>query len=132
MKVLVVLSYKTLCNPMDCSQPGSSVNGILQAKILEGVAISFSRDLPKPGTEHGSPILQADYLPTKPPGKSTCIQLISTSTIHQFKKQSKHFFKVSVLICSTVCINRLINPHKNYWGSSVIFDSIKGVLRPKV
>ena len=33
----------TLCNPMDCSLPGSSVHGILQARILEWVAISFSR-----------------------------------------------------------------------------------------
>ena len=33
----------TLCNPMDCSPPGSSVNGILQAKILQWVAIPFSR-----------------------------------------------------------------------------------------
>ena len=33
----------TLCDPMDCSPPGSSVYGILQARILEGVAISFSR-----------------------------------------------------------------------------------------
>ena len=33
----------TLCNPMDCSPPGSSVHGILQARILEWVAISFSR-----------------------------------------------------------------------------------------
>ena len=32
----------TLCNPMDCSLPGSSVHGILQARILEWVAISFS------------------------------------------------------------------------------------------
>ena len=32
----------TLCDPMDCSPPGSSVNGILQARILEWVAISFS------------------------------------------------------------------------------------------
>ena len=32
-----------LCNPMDCSQPGSSVHGILQARILERVAISSSR-----------------------------------------------------------------------------------------
>ena len=31
------------CDPMDCSLPGSSVPGILQAKILEWVAISFSR-----------------------------------------------------------------------------------------
>ena len=33
----------TLCNPMDCNPPGSSVHGILQARILEWVAISFSR-----------------------------------------------------------------------------------------
>ena len=33
----------TLCNPMDCSLPGTSVNGIFQARILEGVAISNSR-----------------------------------------------------------------------------------------
>ena len=33
-----------LCNPMDCSPPGSSVHGILQARILECVAISFSSD----------------------------------------------------------------------------------------
>ena len=33
----------TLCNPMDCSPPGSSVHGISQARILEWVAISFSR-----------------------------------------------------------------------------------------
>ena len=32
----------TLCDPMDCSLPGSSVHGIFQAKVLEWVAISFS------------------------------------------------------------------------------------------
>ena len=36
-------SCPTLCDPMDCSLPGSSVHGILQARILEWVAISFSR-----------------------------------------------------------------------------------------
>ena len=33
----------TLCNPMDCSLPGSSVYGIFQAIVLEWIAISFSR-----------------------------------------------------------------------------------------
>ena len=42
MKVLVTQMCLTLCNPMDCSPPGSSVHGILQARILEWVAISFS------------------------------------------------------------------------------------------
>ena len=39
------------CDSMDCSPPGSSVRGISQARILESVAISSSRDLPHPGIE---------------------------------------------------------------------------------
>ena len=39
----VAKSCPTLCHPMDCSPPGSAVHGILQARILEWVAISFSR-----------------------------------------------------------------------------------------
>ena len=38
----------TLCNPMDCSPPGSSVHGILQARVLEWAAISFSRGSSRP------------------------------------------------------------------------------------
>ena len=40
---LVAQSCTTLCNPIDCSPPGSSVHGILQARILEWVAIPSSR-----------------------------------------------------------------------------------------
>ena len=58
-KVLVTQSCPTLCDPMDCSPPGSSVHGILQARILERVAISSSRGLPDPGIEPRSPALQA-------------------------------------------------------------------------
>ena len=44
LKVKVkLLSHVRLCDPMDCSLPGSSVHGIFQARILEWVAISFSR-----------------------------------------------------------------------------------------
>ena len=43
VKVLVAQSCLTLCNPMDCSPPGSSVHGILQARMLEWVAMPFSR-----------------------------------------------------------------------------------------
>ena len=38
----------TLCNPMDCSPPGSSVRGTLQARILEWVAMPFSRKSSQP------------------------------------------------------------------------------------
>ena len=49
--------------------PGTSVHGILQAIILEWVAISSSGDLPDPGIKPGSPALHANSLPTEPPGK---------------------------------------------------------------
>ena len=42
MWVLIAQSYLTLCNPKDCSPPGSPVHGILQARILEWVAFPFS------------------------------------------------------------------------------------------
>ena len=45
---LLSLSYNILCKPMDCSQPGSSVPGILQARILEQVAMPSSRRSSRP------------------------------------------------------------------------------------
>ena len=45
---LVTQSCPTLCNPMDCSLPGSSVRGILQARILEWVAMPSSRGSSQP------------------------------------------------------------------------------------
>ena len=69
VKVLFAQLCLTLCNPMDCSWPGSPVHGVLQARMLEWVAIPFSGDLPNPGVEPGSPALQADPLPSEPPGK---------------------------------------------------------------
>ena len=48
-------SYLTLLDPMDYSPLGSSIHGILQARILEWVAIPFSGDLPNPRIKHGSP-----------------------------------------------------------------------------
>ena len=48
VKVLVARSCPTLCDPMDCSLSGSSFHGILQAGILEGVAIPFPRDSSRP------------------------------------------------------------------------------------
>ena len=44
----------TLCDPVDCSLPGSSVHGILQVRILERVAISSTRGLPDSGIEPAS------------------------------------------------------------------------------
>ena len=65
VKVKIAQLCPTLCDPMDCSLPGSSVHGILQARILEWVTVRFSRGSSQPR----SPALQADSLPSEPPGK---------------------------------------------------------------
>ena len=65
----VAQSCPTLCDPMDCSLPGSSVHGILQARILEWGAISFSRGSSQPRDRTWSPALEADTLTSEPPGK---------------------------------------------------------------
>ena len=57
----VVQSCPTVCDTMDYT-----VHGILQARILEWVAIPFFRDLPNPGIEPRSPILQVNSLPSEP------------------------------------------------------------------
>ena len=64
VQVKVAQSCLTLCDPMDYT-----VHGILQARRLEWVDISFSWDLPNPGIIPRSPALQADSLPAEPPGK---------------------------------------------------------------
>ena len=53
------------CNRMDCSLPGFSARGLLQARTLEWVAVSSSRGSSRPR----SPALQADSLPSEPLGK---------------------------------------------------------------
>ena len=67
VEVLVAQSRLTLCNSMDCSPPGSFDHGILQARILEWVAIPFSRGSSQPGIEPGSLALQENSLPSEPP-----------------------------------------------------------------
>ena len=54
---------------MNCSPPGSSVHGILQARILNWVAMPFSRDRPDPGIKFEAPALQTDSVPSEPPGE---------------------------------------------------------------
>ena len=88
MHAKLLQSCPTLCNSMNCSLPGSSVHGILQARILSGLPFPPLGDLPDPGIEPASPeapALQADsycwttaealqwkyrVLTTGPPGKS--------------------------------------------------------------
>ena len=70
MLCLVTQSCLTLRNPMNCSLPGSSVHGILQARILEWFAMPSSRGSSQPRIEPRSPALQVHSLLSEPPGTS--------------------------------------------------------------
>ena len=71
-------SCPTLCDSVDCSPPGSSVHGILQARILEWVAMPSCRGSSQPRNQTGisdlSPALQADSLPAELPGRPKSFQ----------------------------------------------------------
>ena len=72
-------SCPTLCDPMGCSPPGSSLHGILQAGILEWVAFPPPGGLPNPGIEPGSPALSGAFFSTEPCGK--LVRLYCTALI---------------------------------------------------
>ena len=106
--VLVIQSCPTLCN---CSLSGCSVHGILQARLLEWVAIPFSRRSSPPGDRTWSLALRADSFPSEPPGKphctslSTCTSLKSIrpdNTIYKWQRYSYIYIYVCMYLC--VCI----------------------------
>ena len=92
-------SCLTFCNPMDCSSPGFSVHGILQARILEWVAISYSGDLPNPGIEPmslASPELAGRHFSTVLPGPHASLLfsklLLNTYYVHSVSFLKEFFF----------------------------------------
>ena len=74
-KVLVAKPSLTLCNSMDYHPPGSSVHEILQARLLEWVAIPFSRGSSQSRIKMRFPPLQADSLPSEPPEKPSLMSI---------------------------------------------------------
>ena len=91
-------SCPTLCDPMDSSPPGSSVHGILQARILEWVAISFSRGSSQPRDRIlilASPALADEFFTTS----------ATWEAIYVSKPCSKRY----VLILLVSCLSPLID-----------------------
>ena len=98
VKVLVTHLCLTLCDPIYCSLLGSSVHEILQAKILEWVAISFSGYLPNPGNEHRLLYCRQIFLPSEPPGRNeaeTILEEIMAENFPNWLKISSPRYKNS-------------------------------------
>ena len=84
----VAQSCLTLCDPVDCSPPGSSVHGILQARILEWVAISSSRGFSRPRDR-----TQVSRI-SEPPGKPLRV----TGSGYQFLEGDRRLFTYSLVL----------------------------------
>ena len=74
----VAQSCPTLCDPMDCSPPGSSVHRISQARILECEPFPSPGNLPDPGIKPAFPAWLVDSFPLELPGKPTDMLYIIT------------------------------------------------------
>ena len=64
--MLVAQSCLTLCDPVDCNWPGSSVHEFSSQEYWSGLPFPIPGDLPNPEIEPGSPVFQADSLPCEP------------------------------------------------------------------
>ena len=114
-----------LCDPMDCSLPGSSVHGILQARILEWVAVSSSRGSFQPRDwtriSYVSLHWQAVSLPLTPPGKPRIqsFENFSANTDQQYLQVCCAVLRLVTQSCLTLCDPKDCSPP----GFSVHGDS---------
>ena len=110
----VAQSCTTICDPMDCSLPGSSIHGIFQARVLESVVISFSRVSSWP----------RDW---------TWVSCIAGRHYHLSQQESPQFSSVAQL-CLTLChpMNRsyfMANRWGNNGNRDFIFDRLQNHCR---
>ena len=96
--VLVTPSCPTVCYPVDYNPPGSSVRGVLQARILEWIPISFSRGSSQPRDQTWMSCMQADSLCLSQQGRflMSDAQLLST-----------HRVILALLLCARYCSFRV-------------------------
>ena len=84
----VAQSCPTPCDPMNCSLPGSSVHRIFQARILEWVALSFSRRSSQPRDWTWVSLI-VDALPSEPPRKIVTVVVLQYHMIHSCLDQNQ-------------------------------------------
>ena len=118
-------SCLTLCNPMDCSLPVFLVHGILQARILEWVAMPSSRRSSQPRDWTMS--LMSSALAEGPPGKPVSIRLIWLSLL---KSYTFFFFWSNVFVAERKYVNtykQILNFSTPFCSVGVRFIYFKGI-----
>ena len=108
---LVAKSCASLCDPVDCSLPSSSM-GFSRQEYWSGLPFPFPGDLPDPGIEPGFPALEADSLTSEPPGKPT----------HLLKRLSFSHF-IFLLPCQRLIDSKCVDL---FWSSLFCFIDTYG------
>ena len=107
LSVLVTQSCPTLCNPMDCSPPGTSVHEISQARILEWVAISFSRASSQPRGQTRVSCTAGRFFTSWATREAwtikVCIKMGESTVV--FEEHSSHISpQISLCSWTTICV----------------------------
>ena len=114
--------HLTLCDPMDCGPPGSSVHGILQNTgmdchfLLQGIFLTQ-------GSNQGLLHWQADSLPSEPPGKPPKIML----PLNMFDSNIEYLHKISQRLPKISCLHPFLS---NHHGLSVLSSSTETTFNP--
>ena len=116
--LLVAQLFPTLCDPMDYSTSGSSVYGIFQEGHWNSLPFLSPGNLPDPGIETGSPVLQADPLPTELPGKS----LLSKTHVNCFMARDDTLCADTISKC--MCWERSLVQLSQPWGLLFMISSL--------
>ena len=114
----VAQSCPTLCDPMDCSLSGSSIHGVFQARVLEWIAISFSRGSSRPRNRAWVSHTAGRHLTvwaTIPPTTWTVVALILLSAWIQYLAHSK---------CSINFTTVIISSHVLWWSLLLILSAL--------
>ena len=90
-------SCPSLCGPMDCSPPGSSVPGALQARVLEWIAIPSFRGSSRPRDQTCNCCLAGKFFPTATPGKPHCLPYQGAKQSHEKFQNSGRRAKTKLL-----------------------------------
>ena len=112
MHTKLLQSCLTLCNPMGCSLPGSSVPGIFQARILECIAMPFSMDLPNQGIKPASlmsPALARGFITTSTTWKAQESVQFSCSVVSDSATQQTAVWQASLSFTNSQSLLRLMS-----------------------
>ena len=108
-------SCPVLCNPMDCSPPGSSVPGIFQGRILQWVAISFSRE--RVIEEHIRVKLEIDWRDSKGPPRQLKAHMLNR--VIKVKKEGKRAPNTRNSKCEASMAERVLSCLRNWEKTNV-------------